>query len=120
MKKVISVILPLVLAGCLSLDGVQIGGLESAAGVLSKFQCENGYKGSVKVRENGKISLAFSDGKSSYITYVNNAGTVENPIYVNEKNTLRWQSANGNVFFSYPAADYAQSGQLLSTACRIY
>lgn len=120
MKKVMIMMLALLGAGCLSLDGVQIGGLESSPGQLTRFQCENGYKGSVKVRENGKISLAFSDGKSSYITYVNDIGTAENPIYVNDKQTLKWQASNDNVLFSYPASDFAQSGKLLSTNCRTY
>ncbi|MDO4697427.1 MAG: hypothetical protein Q4A60_01925 [Pasteurellaceae bacterium] len=119
-KKIAPLALALSASACLNLnlEGVEIGGLEREPGVLTKFQCENGYKGSVKVKNNGKTTLRYEDGNNIYLPTMQNIGTAENPIYVNEKKTLRWQKTGNQVQFTYPAPDYAQSGQLLQTSCR--
>lgn len=120
-KKIAPLALALSASACLNLnlEGVEIGGLEREPGVLTKFQCENGYKGSVKVRPSGRTTFLFKDSKGTYAPSMKNIGTAENPIYVNEKKTLRWQKTGNQVQFTYPAADYAQSGRLLATSCVI-
>lgn len=105
---------------CLSLDGVEIGGLPAqSSGKLTKFYCENGYKGALKLRDNGVVSLSYSDGKNSYITYMKQIPSGSGSLYVNDKQTLRWHNKGNLVLFTYPAPDYAQSKRLLETHCQV-
>ncbi|MDO5055386.1 hypothetical protein ACFSAV_02375 [Pasteurella oralis] len=120
-KKSISIILACSVAGCLSLTDVEIGTLiEDEPGQFSKFRCENGYKGSIKYRNNGRVSIAFSDGKDNYVTYINKISTESGTLYVNDKRTLKWHEQSGTNIFTYPARDYSTTGKLLTTRCQKY
>ncbi|MGQ0285961.1 MliC family protein [Pasteurellaceae bacterium 22721_9_1] len=119
-KKLLPFAMALTTAGCLSLDGVEIAGLGQSSGKLTKFRCDNGYKGSIKQRDNGVISMAFSDGKDSYVTYLNNQSSGSNILYVNDKKTLKWQEQQGRNTLTYPDKDYASTGKLSTTACQKY
>ncbi|MGC6248272.1 hypothetical protein ACNO7P_07495 [Bisgaard Taxon 45] len=119
-KKFIPVAIALATTGCLSLDGVDIAGLEKSSGKLMKFRCENGYKGSIKQRDNGVLSMAFSDGKDSYITYLNNHSSSGQILYINDKNTLKWQEKQGQNTLTFPEKNYASTGKLATTTCQKY
>ncbi|MGT3005776.1 MliC family protein [Pasteurella multocida] len=91
------------LSACLSLEGVEIAGLEGkSSGTLTKYRCENGYKASIKQRDNGVVSIAaFNDGKDSYVSYLNHVPSASGTLYVNDKNTLKWHQKN-NIAVTYP------------------
>ncbi|NBI42122.1 hypothetical protein GVX76_01170 [[Haemophilus] felis] len=116
-KKLLSLTIIFSTTACLSLEGIEVAGTKAQPGKLTKFYCENGYKGSVKLRDNGVASLAYSDGKNSYITYVNKMASSNE--YVNDKKTLRWQNNMGKVVFSYPDQNYASTKQLATTHCQV-
>lgn len=118
-KKLISIAIVFSTTACLSLEGAEIAGLpSSSSGKLTKFSCENGYKGSFKLRDNGVASLAYSDGKNSYITYMKNVPSASGELYVNDKNTLRWHHKMGEAIFDYPASNYVSTKQLSTTYCK--
>lgn len=118
-KKLISLAMVFSTTACLSLEGAEIAGLpSSSSGKLTKFYCENGYKGSFKLRDNGVASLAYSDGKNSYITYMKNISSGSGELYVNDKNTLRWHHKMGSVIFNYPESNYATTKKLATTHCK--
>lgn len=118
-KKIAPLALALSVSACLNLnlDGVEIGGLGSSTnGKLIKFYCKNGEKGSIKIRDNGAVSMAYSDGKSSYVTYMNNVPSASGTLYMNDKQTLKWHEKGGQVIFNYPDENYRQ----IETYCRIH
>ncbi|AET17054.1 TPA: MliC family protein [Pasteurella multocida] len=120
-KTLISVGVAFSLSACLSLEGVEIAGLEGkSSGTLTKYRCENGYKASIKQRDNGVVSIAFNDGKDSYVSYLNHVPSASGTLYVNDKNTLKWHQKNNIAVFTYPDRNYAKTGQLMTTNCHKY
>ncbi|HDX1178481.1 TPA: MliC family protein [Pasteurella multocida] len=120
-KTLISVSVVFSLSACLSLEGVEIAGLEGkSSGTLTKYRCENGYKASIKQRDNGVVSIAFNDGKDSYVSYLHPMSSGSDTLYVNDKNTLKWHQKNNIAVFTYPDRHYAKTGQLVTTNCHKY
>lgn len=119
-QKLVSLAIVLSMTACLSLEGVEMASSSNQSkGKLIKFYCENGYKGSLKLRENGVASLAYSDTKNSYVTYMKQIPSGSGSLYVNDKQTLRLHSKGDSALFDYPASNYATSKQLASTRCKI-
>ncbi len=120
--KTLPLALTLLTAGCLSIDltGVEIGGLppKDPNAKYGYFNCDNGYRASVKYRSPDRISLHFNNGKDNFIDFADRKPSASGTLYANAANTLRWhENQNGGVL-TYPASDYRTSRKLLDTVCR--
>lgn len=123
-KKLAPMALVLLASACVSLEGVEIGGLDNGASSgsssnIGKFRCDNGYKVSVNHRSADHAVVSFSNGKDVFMVPTRRARSASDDYFVNDENTLRWHEQGGRAVLTYPDSQYRTTKKLWDTVCRL-
>ncbi|MDO5070063.1 MAG: MliC family protein [Neisseria zoodegmatis] len=122
-KKLAPMALVLLASACVSLEGVEIGGLDNGASSSSssnigKFRCDNGYKVLVNYKSANHAVVSFNNGKDTFIVQTYRAPSASGNYFVNDANTLRWHEQGGTAVLTYPDSQYRTTKKLWDTVCR--
>ncbi|WP_107855614.1 MliC family protein [Neisseria weaveri] len=122
-KKLAPMALVLLASACVSLEGVEIGGLDNGASSgsssnIGKFRCDNGYKVSVNHRSADHAVVSFSNGKDVFMVPTRRTRSASGDYFVNDENTLRWHEQGGTAVLTYPDSQYRTNKKLWDMVCR--
>lgn len=122
-KKLAPMALVLLASACVSLEGVEIGGLDNGASSgsssnIGKFRCDNGYKVLVNYKSANHTVVSFNNGKDTFIVQTYRAPSASGNYFVNDANTLRWHEQGGTAVLTYPDSQYRTTKKLWDTVCR--
>ncbi|SUA36196.1 MliC family protein [Neisseria sp. Dent CA1/247] len=122
-KKLAPMALVLLASACVSLEGVEIGGLDNGASSgsssnIGKFRCDNGYKVLVNYKSENHAVVSFNNGKDTFIVQTYRAPSASGNYFVNDANTLRWHEQGGTAVLTYPDSQYRTTKKLWDTVCR--
>ncbi|OSI09862.1 MliC family protein [Neisseria zoodegmatis] len=122
-KKLAPMALVLLASACVSLEGVEIGGLDNGASSgsssnIGKFRCDNGYKVLVNYKSANHAVVSFNNGKDTFIVQTYRAPSASGNYFVNDANTLRWHEQGGTAVLTYPDSQYRTTKKLWDTVCR--